>query len=174
MENADDRQQSKNLGDAEEFEEEQEEGRIDNVYLPNILSESFPASSNNESLLTESFDSSASSLLLSAAAQLRRAAARVHGNSIYKDIELNQSGILTSFDHQADNQNDSRGGPRKLAFHEPRPCYVCNRVYRDAATLRTHFTIMHSEADQPFTCSCGQEFQTKYEMYNHKKGHRHQ
>jgi len=61
---------------------------------------------------------------------------------------------------------------RKLAFHEPRPCPVCRRMYRDAATLRTHTAIMHSEGSQPFRCSCGVAFGTKYEMYQHKKsGH---
>ncbi|MPC43121.1 hypothetical protein E2C01_036759 [Portunus trituberculatus] len=34
---------------------------------------------------------------------------------------------------------------RKLAFHEPRPCPTCKRMYRDAATLRTHMAIMHAE-----------------------------
>lgn len=42
------------------------------------------------------------------------------------------------------------GGCRKLAFHEPRPCPVCRRMYRDAATLRTHTAIMHSEGTEPF------------------------
>lgn len=42
---------------------------------------------------------------------------------------------------------DPLGGevPVKLAFHEPRPCPVCRRIYRDAATLRTHTAIMHTE-----------------------------
>jgi len=63
-------------------------------------------------------------------------------------------------------------GQRKLAFHEPRPCPVCRRMYRDAATLRTHTAIMHSEGSEPFRCSCGVAFGTKYEMYQHKKaGH---
>ncbi len=63
--------------------------------------------------------------------------------------------------------------PRKLAFHEPRPCPICRRMYRDAATLRTHTAIMHAEGRDPFACLCGELFRTKYEMYNHKKnGHR--
>lgn len=62
---------------------------------------------------------------------------------------------------------------RKLAFHEPRPCPTCRRMYRDAATLRTHIAIMHSEGKEPFACSCGAYFRTKYDMYQHKKnGHR--
>jgi len=66
----------------------------------------------------------------------------------------------------------SEGGGRKLAFHEPRPCPTCQRMYRDAATLRTHTAIMHSEGPEPFRCSCGISFGTKYEMYQHKKaGH---
>jgi len=61
---------------------------------------------------------------------------------------------------------------RKLAFHEPRPCPICRRMYRDAATLRTHTAIMHSLGKEPFKCSCGVDFVTKYEMYQHKKtGH---
>lgn len=70
---------------------------------------------------------------------------------------------------------DPLGGdpPRKLAFHEPRPCPICRRMYRDAATLRTHTAIMHAEGRDPFACLCGELFRTKYEMYNHKKnGHR--
>ena len=39
---------------------------------------------------------------------------------------------------------------RKLAFHEPRPCPTCKRMYRDAATLRTHTAIMHSKGKEPF------------------------
>ena len=69
----------------------------------------------------------------------------------------------------------STGGeqPRKLAFHEPRPCPICRRMYRDAATLRTHTAIMHAEGRDPFACLCGELFRTKYEMYMHKKnGHR--
>ena len=63
--------------------------------------------------------------------------------------------------------------PRKLAFHEPRPCSICGRMYRDAATLRTHTAIMHTEGKEAFVCSCGEAFRTKYEMYMHKKnGHR--
>lgn len=66
----------------------------------------------------------------------------------------------------------SEFGGRKLAFHEPRPCPVCKRMYRDAATLRTHTAIMHSEGAEPFRCSCGISFGTKYQMYQHKKaGH---
>ncbi|XP_045104700.1 protein abrupt-like isoform X1 [Portunus trituberculatus] len=62
---------------------------------------------------------------------------------------------------------------RKLAFHEPRPCPTCKRMYRDAATLRTHMAIMHAEGREPFSCSCGALFRTKYDMYQHKKnGHR--
>lgn len=62
--------------------------------------------------------------------------------------------------------------PRKLAFHEPRPCPICRRMYRDAATLRTHTAIMHAEGRDKFACLCGELFRTKYEMYNHKKnGH---
>lgn len=62
---------------------------------------------------------------------------------------------------------------RKLAFHEPRPCPTCKRMYRDAATLRTHMAIMHAEGKEPFSCSCGALFRTKYDMYQHKKnGHR--
>ncbi|XP_064080136.1 protein tramtrack, beta isoform-like isoform X1 [Macrobrachium nipponense] len=62
---------------------------------------------------------------------------------------------------------------RKLAFHEPRPCPTCRRMYRDAATLRTHMAIMHSEGREPFSCSCRALFRTKYDMYQHKKnGHR--
>jgi len=66
----------------------------------------------------------------------------------------------------------SESAGRKLAFHEPRPCPTCQRMYRDAATLRTHTAIMHSEGPEPFRCSCGISFGTKYEMYQHKKaGH---
>ncbi|XP_071528770.1 uncharacterized protein [Panulirus ornatus] len=62
---------------------------------------------------------------------------------------------------------------RKLAFHEPRPCPTCKRTYRDAATLRTHMAIMHAVGKEPFSCSCGALFRTKYDMYQHKKnGHR--
>ncbi|KAG7167545.1 protein abrupt-like isoform X2 [Homarus americanus] len=62
---------------------------------------------------------------------------------------------------------------RKLAFHEPRPCPTCKRMYRDAATLRTHMAIMHQEGKEPFACTCGALFRTKYDMYQHKKnGHR--
>ncbi|ROT72198.1 hypothetical protein C7M84_009441 [Penaeus vannamei] len=62
---------------------------------------------------------------------------------------------------------------RKLAFHEPRPCPTCKRMYRDAATLRTHMAIMHAEGREPFSCTCGALFRTKYDMYQHKKnGHR--
>ncbi|XP_069172161.1 protein abrupt isoform X2 [Procambarus clarkii] len=62
---------------------------------------------------------------------------------------------------------------RKLAFHEPRPCPTCKRMYRDAATLRTHMAIMHAEGKEPFSCTCGALFRTKYDMYQHKKnGHR--
>ncbi|XP_076054778.1 uncharacterized protein LOC143033341 isoform X2 [Oratosquilla oratoria] len=62
---------------------------------------------------------------------------------------------------------------RKLAFHEPRPCPTCRRMYRDAATLRTHMAIMHAEGREPFACTCGALFRTKYDMYQHKKnGHR--
>lgn len=69
-------------------------------------------------------------------------------------------------------ESKSEFGTRKLAFHEPRPCPVCKRMYRDAATLRTHTAIMHSEGAEPFRCSCGISFGTKYEMYQHKKaGH---
>jgi len=69
-----------------------------------------------------------------------------------------------------DNKSDFNS--RKLAFHEPRPCPVCMRMYRDAATLRTHNAIMHSEGAEPFRCSCGVTFGTKFEMYQHKKaGH---
>lgn len=69
-------------------------------------------------------------------------------------------------------ESKSEFGSRKLAFHEPRPCPVCNRMYRDAATLRTHTAIMHSEGAEPFRCSCGITFGTKFEMYQHKKaGH---
>lgn len=69
-------------------------------------------------------------------------------------------------------QDSGEAGDRKLAFHEPRPCPVCRRMYRDAATLRTHSAIMHSEGTEPFRCSCGISFGTKYEMYHHKKtGH---
>ncbi|XP_018020570.1 uncharacterized protein LOC108676924 [Hyalella azteca] len=61
---------------------------------------------------------------------------------------------------------------RKLAFHEPRPCPSCDRMYRDAATLRTHLGIMHTPGSEPYQCSCGAQFRTKYEMYHHKKnGH---
>ncbi|KAF2361148.1 BTB/POZ domain [Trinorchestia longiramus] len=61
---------------------------------------------------------------------------------------------------------------RKLAFHEPRPCPCCDRMYRDAATLRTHLTIMHTPGQEPFLCTCGAQFQTKYEVHHHKKnGH---
>jgi len=69
-------------------------------------------------------------------------------------------------------ESKSDFGSRKLAFHEPRPCPVCRRMYRDAATLRTHTAIMHSEGAEPFRCSCGITFGTKFEMYQHKKaGH---
>ncbi|XP_037067927.1 protein bric-a-brac 2-like [Pollicipes pollicipes] len=62
---------------------------------------------------------------------------------------------------------------RYLAFHEPRPCPHCRRVYRDAATLRTHVAIMHSEGLDPVSCTCGAMFRTKHDMYVHKKnGHR--
>jgi len=74
----------------------------------------------------------------------------------------------------AEIKSDGVGQPgsRKLAFHEPRPCPVCKRMYRDAATLRTHTAIMHSEGTEPFRCSCGIAFSTKFEMYQHKKaGH---
>ncbi len=75
------------------------------------------------------------------------------------------------------SRNDDDGSVtasgRKLAFHEPRPCPVCKRVYRDAATLRTHTAIMHTDGATPFFCSCGSPFRTKYEMYVHKKnGHK--
>ncbi|XP_043206183.1 protein bric-a-brac 1-like isoform X2 [Amphibalanus amphitrite] len=61
---------------------------------------------------------------------------------------------------------------RLLAFHEPRPCPHCRRIYRDAATLRTHVAIMHSEVVDPLSCGCGATFRTKHEMYVHKKnGH---
>ena len=46
--------------------------------------------------------------------------------------------------------SDIAASARKLAFHEPRPCPVCKRMYRDAATLRTHTAIMHSEGSEPF------------------------
>eukprot|EP00090_Calanus_glacialis_P047297 TRINITY_DN9742_c0_g1_i1.p1 TRINITY_DN9742_c0_g1~~TRINITY_DN9742_c0_g1_i1.p1 ORF type:complete len:326 (-),score=63.72 TRINITY_DN9742_c0_g1_i1:110-1087(-) len=69
-------------------------------------------------------------------------------------------------------ESKSEFGSRKLAFHEPRPCPICSRMYRDAATLRTHAAIMHSEGAEPFRCSCGITFGTKFEMYQHKKaGH---
>lgn len=62
---------------------------------------------------------------------------------------------------------------RKLAFHEPRPCPQCQRIYRDAATLRTHVTIMHKAGAEPFVCTCGALFDTKYHMYTHRKnGHK--
>ena len=51
---------------------------------------------------------------------------------------------------QGPGEQSSGPGSRKLAFHEPRPCPVCRRVYRDAATLRTHTAIMHSEGAEPF------------------------
>ena len=46
--------------------------------------------------------------------------------------------------------NDQDPAQQKLAFHEPRPCPICKRMYRDAATLRTHTAIMHSEGSEPF------------------------
>uniref|UniRef100_A0A1B6E5X5 BTB domain-containing protein n=1 Tax=Clastoptera arizonana TaxID=38151 RepID=A0A1B6E5X5_9HEMI len=61
----------------------------------------------------------------------------------------------------------------KLAFYEPRPCPKCNKMYRDAATLRTHMSIMHVIIPHKISCSCGAQFLTKYDMYNHRKrGHK--
>ena len=91
-------------------------------------------------------------------------------------LQSNSLSLLTPAITISDIGGGSGGGdmaPRKLAFHEPRPCPVCLRIYRDAATLRTHTAIMHTEGQTPFYCSCGAPFGTKYEMYIHKKnGHK--
>lgn len=64
-------------------------------------------------------------------------------------------------------RNIGKSQDRKLAFHEPRPCDICNRVYRDAATLRQHTLTMHSAGTH--FCGCGAYFYTKYDLLAHKK-----
>lgn len=74
----------------------------------------------------------------------------------------------------ADGVDDDVDGDQDatLAFHEPRSCCQCGKMYRDASTLRTHTAIMHTEGLDPFVCSCGSLFRTKYAMYLHKRqGH---
>ncbi|KAI9556156.1 hypothetical protein GHT06_018730 [Daphnia sinensis] len=126
--------------------------------------------------------------LLSASAKLRAAASQARHLSTSSNDSMSQlvMGPSTSPDaggpaamstrsDTASPSFDPLAGdpPRKLAFHEPRPCPICRRMYRDAATLRTHTAIMHAEGRDPFACLCGELFRTKYEMYNHKKnGHR--
>ncbi|CAG0884699.1 unnamed protein product [Darwinula stevensoni] len=110
---------------------------------------------------------------LSAATKLQAVASALSQES---HMQSNSLSLLTPAITISDIGGGSGGGdmaPRKLAFHEPRPCPVCLRIYRDAATLRTHTAIMHTEGQTPFYCSCGAPFGTKYEMYIHKKnGHK--
>jgi len=111
---------------------------------------------NDAAAEKDSFDGSQSQLanILTAAAKLKQVAEQ----AIKSDDAKVEAGAGSNC--------------RKLAFHEPRPCPVCRRMYRDAATLRTHTAIMHSEGTEPFRCSCGVAFGTKFEMYQHKKaGH---
>ncbi|CAG0923530.1 unnamed protein product [Notodromas monacha] len=111
---------------------------------------------------------------LSAAAKLQEVASRVcSGSAGLGEGQGGRSIGVLSAALKSESSSDDSNTPRKLAFHEPRPCPVCKRIYRDAATLRTHTAIMHTEGTTPFFCSCGSPFRTKYEMYVHKKnGHR--
>ncbi|XP_034238132.1 protein bric-a-brac 2-like isoform X3 [Thrips palmi] len=56
--------------------------------------------------------------------------------------------FMLSLAKRANQNNPFTSSPpeRKLSFHEPRPCSVCNKMYRDAATLRTHMAMMHPTA----------------------------
>ncbi|XP_046623542.1 uncharacterized protein LOC124306690 [Neodiprion virginianus] len=77
------------------------------------------------------------------------------------------SGFLGALPDQNFAKTLVKSQHRKLAFHEPRPCDICNRVYRDAATLRQHTFTMHSAGTH--VCGCGAYFYTKYDMLIHRK-----
>lgn len=67
--------------------------------------------------------------------------------------------------------NGDGGSENRLAFYEARPCSICGKMYRDAASLRTHTSIMHTTWRDGFECSCKMVFQTKHEMYQHRRSH---
>lgn len=162
-----------------------EEGLSESEAELGILSQSGRGEASLLPLLAQHL---ASPNLLTASASLRAAASQaryvypISGSSV--DSPLMSQVILTqpstppdmgpaSMRIKSESTGQSNDPPRKLAFHEPRPCPICLRNYRDAATLRTHTAIMHAEGRDPFACVCGELFRTKYEMYNHKKnGHR--
>lgn len=60
----------------------------------------------------------------------------------------NATAFMLSLAQRANQNNPFVSPPleRKLSFHEPRPCPVCNKMYRDAAILRTHMATMHPTA----------------------------
>ena len=86
--------------------------------------------------------------LLSAAAKLKQVAEQAMRK--YHPDHDNTPLTLSLITEGSPPESKSEFGTRKLAFHEPRPCPVCKRMYRDAATLRTHTAIMHSEGAEPF------------------------
>ncbi|XP_048511458.1 protein abrupt-like isoform X1 [Athalia rosae] len=121
--------------------------------------------SHNENSTFHDGENSRTSML---AAQLLKAVANKRKAAENALTEGGYSGYLGGVpDQHITTNSNTKNRNRKLAFHEPRPCDICNRVYRDAATLRQHTFTMHTAGT--YFCGCGAYFFTKYDLLVHKK-----